>query len=222
MALSNKIPKKLFNELNKLKPTKKEYDRIKAILKLWRRGEHKLSKLEQAAYFFFNHNLSYGPSFIGWASKIYLNETRYKRIIDKVKNFKENITVTNESFKKQFEKYPNDFFYCDPPYFLKEQDETSKMFTGIYPDRNNPIHHKTFDHELLRDCLLKHKGGFILSYNDCSKSREYYKDYKLEYPKWQYTMGQGETRISQALKNRNLNKQDAHIKESHELLALSV
>ena len=47
--------------------------------------------------------------------------------------------------------------------------------------------------------LKKHKGGFILSYNDCPTIRKYYKGFKKLYPKWQYTMGQGETRIG---KNR--------------------
>ena len=216
-----KYPKKLYAELKKLKPTKTEYEKIKSICKAHRKGETKLSKLQQATYFFFNHNLSYGPSYIGWASKIYLDNNKYQKMIEKVRNFKGNITVTNEPFEKLFRKYPNDFFYCDPPYFLKSQDETSQMFTGIYPERNNPIHHKTFDHELLRDLLKKHKGGFIVSYNDCAKSREYYKDYLFRFPTWQYTMGQGETRISKVLGNRDTNKENAHIKQSHEILILS-
>ena len=212
---------KLYSELLKLQPTKEEYERIRFILKKWRAGERKLSPLQIATYFFYNHNLSYGPSFIGWASKIYLNQDKYNKTIEKVRDFKADIQVQNNSFEVLFKKYPNDFFYCDPPYFLKEQDATSKMFNGIYPERNNPVHHTSFNHELLRDCLKNHKGGFILSYNDCSKSREYYKDYQLVYPSWQYTMGQGETRISNTLNNRDTTKQDAHIKLSHEILAIS-
>ena len=215
-------PEKLYNELLKLEPTKKEYERIKKICRAHRNGEVKLTKLQQATYFFFNHNLSYGPTYIGWASSAYLNEKKYNSMLEKVRNFKGDMKITCEPFEKLFERYPNDFFYCDPPYFLKEQDETSKMFTGIYPERNNPIYHKTFNHELLRDCLYKHKGGFILSYNDCAKSREYYKDYHLEFPVWRYTMGQGETRISKISGNRETNKENAHIKDSHELLAISV
>lgn len=215
-------PKKLYQELLKLKPTKHEYNRVKKILKKWKNNEIKLTKLEQATYFFFNHNLSYGPSFIGWASSVYLDNKKYKKMIEKVRDFKANIKITHDSFENLFKKYPNDFFYCDPPYFLKSDDATSKMFNGIYPERNNPIHHKSFDHDKLRDLLINHKGGFILSYNDCSKSREYYKDYEIRYPSWQYTMGQGETRVSKVLGNRDIKNKKSHIKQSHEILILSV
>ena len=57
--------------------------------------------------------------------------------------------------------------------------------------RNIPVHHRDFPHERLRDMLKKHKGGFILSYNDCPTIRKYYKGFKKLYPTWQYTMGQG-------------------------------
>ena len=90
------------------------------------------------------------------------------------------------SFEKVFEKYPRDFFYCDPPYFLEGD---SKMFKGIYPMRNFPIHHNNFNHELLAECLKNHRGKFILSYNDCEFVRQTYKDFKILEPKWQYTMG---------------------------------
>lgn len=214
-------PKKLYNKLKSLKPTKEEYNKIREICKLHRKGKISLTKLEQAVYFFFNHNLSYGPSYIGWASSVYLDKNKYGKMIDKVKNFKADIKIANDSFETLFKKYPNDFFYCDPPYFLKQQDDTSKMFAGIYPERNNPVHHNNFNHELLRNLLKKHKGGFILSYNDCYKSRQYYKNYKLDFPSWQYTLGQGETRISKTLGNRNLNKYNSHIKKSHEILVIS-
>ena len=65
--------------------------------------------------------------------------------------------------------------------------------------------------------LKKHKGGFILSYNDCPTIRKYYKGFKKLYPTWQYTMGQGETRIG---KNR-IEMGNKHIKNSHEILIFS-
>ncbi len=215
-------PHVLYKELKKLKPTKEEYLRIKAIVKKWRKGELKLSKLEQAVYFFYNHNLSYGPSFIGWASSVYLDDRKYGKMIERVRDFESSIKITCESFEELFKRYPKDFFYCDPPYFLKTDDETSKMFNGIYPERNRPIHHTKFNHELLRDLLMDHKSGFILSYNNCKKSEEYYKKCDIFYPSWQYTMGQGETRISKVLNNRDVYNADSHIKKSHELLAISL
>ena len=113
-------------------------------------------------------------------------------------------------------------FIVTPPYFLKEDCSTSKMFNGVYPERNKPLYHNNFNHSLLRDCLKNHNGGFILSYNNCSKAINYYKKYRLLYPNWQYTMGQGETRISEVLENRNIYKENSHIKKSHEILAVSI
>ena len=211
-------PQALYRELKQLEPTKEQYQSIRKLLKEWRNHKKKLNKLQQAVYFFFNHNLSYGPSFIGWASRLYLNPKKYQKMIEKVRDFQSNIKITCEPFQNLFQRYPNDFFYCDPPYFLKTHDQTSQMFNGIYPERNHPHFHDSFDHERLKDLIHKHPGGFILSYNDCQKSREYYRHYQIESPSWQYTMGQGETRISNTLKNRNIDHQNAHIKKSHELL----
>ena len=91
------------------------------------------------------------------------------------------------------------------------------MFRGIYPQRNFPIHHNGFNHELLAKLLKAHEGKFILSYNDCGWVRDTYKEFKNLEPKWQYTMGQGETRIG---KNRIERGDDNNIKQSHELLII--
>jgi len=91
------------------------------------------------------------------------------------------------------------------------------MFRGIYPMRNIPVHHNGFPHKALRDLLKNHKGGFILSYNNCPTMKEYYKEFQQFFPTWQYTMGQGETRIG---KNR-IENGDNHIKHSHEIVIFS-
>jgi DNA adenine methylase len=209
-----KNPEQLANELLQIDPTKENYQVIKKRLKEYWENKIKMTDLEIATLYYFNHNLSYGPSFLGWASSIYLNKGRYSKIVEKVRNFKveADFQVSCCSFEEMFEKYPDDFFYCDPPYILKDDCDNSKMFAGIYPQRNFPIHHKGFDHQKLSRLLNRHSGGFILSYNNCRASRDLYKDYKMEYPQWQYTMGQGETRISY---NRLEN---THIKKSHEIL----
>lgn len=154
-------------------------------------------------------------------SKIYENKMRYHNMLEKLKNFglhsgAKNLSVECASFEKVFQQYPNDFFYCDPPYFLTGN---SKMFKGIYPMRNFPIHHNGFQHELLAKCLHAHKGKFILSYNDCEWVRNAYKGFKILEPKWQYTMGQGETRIG---KNRIERGDTDNIKQSHEVLIMQI
>lgn len=210
-----KEPKKLYDELLKLDPNKNVYSDIKEELRKHYKKEKTLEPLMLARDYFFNFNLSYGPGFLGWMSSIYENKTKYIKSIEKIRDFDvKNLSVDCESFEKVFDKFPNDFFYCDPPYFLGGD---SKMFKGIYPMRNFPIHHNGFKHELLAKCLHAHKGKFILSYNDCEWVRNAYKDFKILEPKWQYTMGQGETRIG---KNRIERGDTDNIKQSHKLLII--
>ena len=136
-------------------------------------------------------------------------------MIEKIRDFDPgNLKVKCDDFQNVIKKHKNDFLYCDPPYYIGKH---SKMFKGIYPMRNIPVHHRGFEHEKLRDLLKKHKGGFVLSYNDCPTIRKYYKGFKQYFPSWQYTMGQGETRIG---KNR-IEKGDDHIKKSHDILIYS-
>ncbi len=214
-------PNELYENLNKFNNTKDEYENVKNILKsIWNKKDglicNNYNKLDLATYYYFNHNLSYGPGFLGWMSSIYTNEKKYKSMLDKVKKFDvPNLKVYNESFDKSLPKHYNDFLYLDPPYYL---DGDSKMFKGIYPMRNFPIHHNGFSHKLLSELLKKHQGGFILSYNDCTWIREAYKDFKVIEVVWQYTMGQGETRIGKNRLERNYDNDN--IKSSHELLII--
>jgi len=156
--------------------------------------------------------------FLGWFSSIYLKkESLYENSLQRVKNFNvPNMSVQCKSFDEVIPNYPNDFLYCDPPYYMekKEGDDDNKMFKAIYPNSNFPLHHIHFDHEKLRDLLHSHKGKFILSYNDCEWVRENYKDFKFKLPKWHYSFQQGETRVGK-------NRQDGVItKDSHEILII--
>lgn len=210
-------PKSLYSKLKGFAPTRQGFKAAKDRLKLHWKNEMPLNKLDLAAFYFFNSNTSYGPHFLGWPSSVYLQEERYRKMIEKVRGFKApKLEVACETFDIVIPKYKNDFLYCDPPYFL---DGDSKTFVGMYPHRNFPIHHKGFKHELLRDLLKAHKGGFILSYNDCSTIREWYKGYNMIAPKWQYTFSQGDTRIGE---NRLKNNNGSYIKQSHELLIWSL
>jgi DNA adenine methylase len=207
-------PEDLYQELVKLKPTKETYKLVKQELKKHWEGEIKLPPLKLAAYYYFNHNLSYGPGFLGWMSSVYANEKTYYRLLERVRNFHvKNISIESASFEEVIPKFKFDFLYCDPPYYLGKD---STLFRGLYPQRNFPIHHNNFNHELLRELLLNHKGGFILSYNDSPTIREWYKDFEIIELPVQYTMGQGETRIgaNRLMKNRS------NIKKMKELLII--
>lgn len=203
----------LYKKLSAFQPTREEFKDVKDRLKKHWKGEKKLGKYDLAAYYYFNHNTSYGPHFLGWPSSVYLQEERYKTMLNKVRNFRaENMKVECASFEDIMPKHKNDFLYCDPPYYL---DGDSKTFVGMYPHRNFPIHHNGFKHELLRDLLMEHKGGFVLSYNDCSTIRKWYKDFEMATPSWQYTFSQGDTRIGE---NRLRDNNGSYVKKSHELL----
>lgn len=199
-----KQPEELATILESFQPTPEIYRAVKEKLKqAWQTGQ---TGLEVAAWYYFNHNLSYGPGFLGWPSSVYMNQKRYDSMLAKVRSFSAPITVQTADFKEVLQSNESEFIYADPPYHL-----SGKMFKGIYPQRNFPIHHNGFDHEGLRDLLHNHKGGFILSYNDTPIIREWYADFEIYEPAWQYTMGQGETRIGK-------NRTKTHVKESHELL----
>lgn len=208
-----KNPDMLHKRLLDFEPTRNNFKEVKDRLKKHWKGEEKMNKYDLAAYFYFNHNTSYGPHFLGWPSNVYLQKKRYQKMIEKVRDFRaEKLQVGCASFETIMPKYENDFFYCDPPYYL---DGDSKTFVGLYPHRNFPIYHNNFKHELLRDLLMEHKGGFILSYNDCSTIRKWYKDFNMANPSWQYTFSQGDTRIGE---NRKRDNNGSYIKKSHELL----
>lgn len=207
-------PRKLADRISQWSPNKATYAEVKARLKQHWTGESEIADpLELAAHYWFNHNLSYGPGFLGWMSKIYEDRHRFERMVEKVRRFKcPDLQVETGTFADVMPQHPSEFLYCDPPYYL---DGDSRMFRGIYPQRNFPVHHKGFDHALLRDLLHDHQGGFILSYNDCETVREWYHDFRIVEVAWQYTLGQGETRIGA---NRHGNGASGHVKASHEVL----
>lgn len=208
-----KNPTALYELLLKFSPTRKGFKEVKQRLKKHWKGEGRLRRLDLAAYFYFNHNTSYGPHFLGWPSSVYLQKQRYQKMIEKVRDFRvDNMKVECAKFEDVMPRHKKDFLYCDPPYYL---DGDSKTFVGMYPHRNFPIYHKDFKHELLRDLLMEHKGGFILSYNDCSIIRDWYKEFSMIAPAWQYTFSQGDTRIGE---NRLKDNNGSYIKKSHELL----
>jgi len=222
-------PREIYEILNSLPCSKETYKTIKSELQSWTRVQELfkdwptdhykreprfLDDLDGAAYYFYSHNLSYGPMFLGWYSSNYNDVKKYTKMIERVRDFScPNLSVENKSFDDVIPNFPNDLLYLDPPYYMKK-DSDNKMFKGIYPNSNFAVHHNSFDHELLRDLLHNHKGSFILSYNNCETIREYYKDFKQVFPDWKYSYGQGETRIGK-------NRTDGKItKESHEILII--
>lgn len=226
-------PDALADKLQELEPTKEKYAEIKEqlvrwdytqeMLKDWQTDYYKrdplvLDNLTAAAYYYFNHNLSYGPMYLGWMSKIYQDQKKWNNMIKKIRNYRNpGLHVYEESFEDVLPAYSDrdTCLYLDPPYYLKK-DKDNKMLKGMYPNCNIDVHHTGFDHAKLRDLLHSHKGTFILSYNNCETIREWYSDFELHYPEWHYSYQLGETRIGE---NRIANQTD-NTKESHEILII--
>ena len=229
-------PKELAAELKKLKVTKEDFTRNRHILlsywdkvkpddlkyktkkKIPLTDEEKErldeNKLLQATYYYYNMALSYGPMFLGWPSSNEIKPDKFKRRIKKIEDFKAgNIEVRCESFETSIPKHTNDFLFLDPPYYLGED---SKMFKGMYPNCNFAIHHNSFNHKKLCELLKVHKGGFLLTYNNCPTICNWYKEFQQVFPTWQYTYGQGEKRIGKNRKEGTKN----NIKKSHEIFII--
>jgi DNA adenine methylase len=206
----------LLHYWNKIKPTDLNYKTQKVVeLKPEDTARIDSSPLMQAVYYYYNMTLSYGPMFLGWPSSNEINKAKFDRRLAKLEQTSlRNLRVECSDFEAVIAKHADDFIFLDPPYYLEGD---SKMFKGMYPNCNFPIHHNNFDHKKMCDLLKRHKGGFLITYNDCTTIREWYKEYKFEFPEWQYTYGQGETRIG---KNRKTAEKEDNIKDSHEIIII--
>ena len=179
--------------------------------------------VERAVYYYYNMTLSYGPMFLGWPSSNEIKPDKFQRRIEKMRKVDlSNLRVECLDFEEAILKHPDDFIFLDPPYYM---DGDSKMFKGMYPNCNFAYHHDGFKHEHLCELLKNHRGGFFITYNDCSDIREWYKEYKQIFPSWQYTYGQGETRIGknreEASRGRHTEEGNAtNIKQSHEIFII--
>ena len=227
-------PNEFADKLQELSPTKERYKEIKDLLLKWdytqemlkdwstnhyKRDPIQLDNITAAAYYYFNHNLSYGPMYMGWMSNIYESQTKWDKMVHYIRSYRNpKLHVEEQTFDQVIPNYQNDLLYLDPPYYL-EKDSDNKMLKGMYPNCNIDVHHTGFDHEKLRDLLHNHKGSFILSYNNCETIREYYKDFNLHYPEWHYSYQAGETRVGKHKKERGV---DHNKKESHEILIVKV
>src|SRR3989344_7275355 len=76
-------PKELAKKLEKFKPTKEEYARVREIMKKHWKGVKKIQGLDLASVYYFNHNYSYGPHFLGSQSSVYLQPERHKTTVEK-------------------------------------------------------------------------------------------------------------------------------------------
>ena len=208
-------PERLAGLIRRWKPDRETYRAIKERLRAHWEGTSKLSPPETGAHFWFNHQLSYGPGFLGWGSSVYLQEGRFARMVERLRIWRcPGLSAEGPvSFEESIPAHPGDLLYLDPPYMLGED---SAVFRGVYPHRNFPVHHHGFDHAALRDLLCTRRGPFLLHYNDHPLVREWYREFEIKEVSWRYTMSLGETRIG---KNRKKEGRGTS-KRSSELLII--
>ena len=189
-------PVGLHRSLAMFEPTRETFAEVKERLKAhWLEGET-LPPLDLAAHYYFNSNTSYGPHFLGWPSDIYLQPVRYNKMIDKVHSFRApTLQVECASFEDSIPDHPGDFLYCDPPYYL----EDGMTFTGMYIDRTETFRCTTSILTMPVCVTCCYPGRAVFS---CLTTivplgiREWYAGRcQMFSPKWQYTFGQGDTRI---------------------------
>lgn len=135
-----------------------------------------LTKLERAAVFYVLNRSSFsGSTLSGGMSPDHprFTETSIKRISD---FYNPNFHVEMKDFKESLLFHKDIFSYLDPPYLIPQ---------ALYGKDGDT--HKGFDHEGLRNVLLK-RDNWIMSYNDSPEIRDMYADFKIEIPAWKYGM----------------------------------
>lgn len=100
--------------------------------------------------------------------------------IDRVNNLNLDFKISDKDFTEFIPEFYTDYdslMFLDPPYLID-----SKLYG------NNGDLHEKFNHNALYDTIKKHKGSWIMTYNDCKEIRELYKDYTILEVDWKYGM----------------------------------
>ncbi|WP_053985011.1 DNA adenine methylase [Niameybacter massiliensis] len=99
----------------------------------------------------------------------------YQGVLGEIKERLRNTYVENKSFEDIIKRYDrsHSFFFCDPPYF-----ETAG-YENEFGEQ---------EHLLLRDTLSQIKGKFMVTINDHTQVREWYKNFNIEEVKVAYSV----------------------------------
>ncbi len=140
-----------------------------------------LSRMDKAARFYILNR----TAFMGSDGQRYGVKKNEKTCISQemlrlVSDFElDNLWVTNMDFQESLANHPEAFAYLDPPYMLGRAKD--KLY-------GNGKFHQDFPHDTLAEILEARPGPWVMSYNDCPWIRDRYSRYRIETPKWNYTM----------------------------------
>ena len=151
-------PNELCEELRYSLNSRTDFDHIREVLK----SKTAIPDIKRAAYFYQIIRQSYASGLDSFGAQPH-NMWRNFPLITEASRRLQNVVVENKDFEKLIAQYdrPNTIFYLDPPYY-----ETEDYYEDVGFGRS--------DHERLCNALMKIKGKFLLSYNDCPEIRKLY------------------------------------------------
>ena len=123
-------------------------------------------------YYVLNRSSFSGVGLSGGMSP---NHPRFnEKQISELGTFEMTIDVGELCFTQSLKN--DGFVFADPPYIIKSKLYGTKGST-----------HKGFDHQELAN-ILKDRGDFLLTYNNCEEVKDLYSGCKFLYPNWKYGM----------------------------------
>jgi DNA adenine methylase len=150
------------------------------------------NKVEKAAAFFVLNRSSFsGTTLSGGMSPGHPRFT--PSAIERLRSLEiHNLTVECADFRDAISKHSDAFLYLDPPYV------NGQALYGVKGDT-----HIGFDHLALAEILHK-RERWIMSYNDCDKIRELYKDNPILSVEWIYGMSKNKQSSEVLVLSRDL------------------
>lgn len=179
-------PRKLYDELITQVPSKQFFLDSKKLFEPYFNKTISITqenKLEVAKLFTIVHCLSFGPNTMGSWSNRFDDYKNYKSLCERIRDFKNSLIVNQGEFDTVIPKFSQDFLFLDPPYY----SGPGGCYQDYYPCRDKPIYSRNFNHQLLRDLLVNHKGKFFLTYNNCDYIRNLYNGFNFNTDiQWDY------------------------------------
>ena len=151
-------PEALRNELRYMLNSRLDFEYMKGML----HSRAVLPDVRRAAYYYALIRYSYAAGTSTFGSQPHAMWNNFP-LIESAAGRLQKVVIENKDCVKLIRQYdrPENFFYCDPPYYNADQ-----YYEAVSSDG--------FDHAGLADALLGIKGKFLLSYNDCPEIRALY------------------------------------------------
>lgn len=127
-----------------------------------------ITEIQKAARFLYLVSRSFGAQMNAFATAKSQGASSHHNRIERIRQLHkrlDRVIIEHLPYEEILFRYDSkdNFFYCDPPYM------TGKEYANAVG----------FDHVKLRDHLVRLKGRWILSYDDCPEIYALYKDFNI-------------------------------------------